>query len=75
MTSKSITIKQLHTKIALMVGLFSALAIGGCKHPATSNATGSMRNVIVASEAGKFCGWPANNGVWRWDGGREILVG
>jgi hypothetical protein len=33
------------------------------------------KNVIVASEPGKFFGWPANNGVWSWDGGREILVG
>jgi hypothetical protein len=34
-----------------------------------------MENVVVAGEAGKFCGWPANNGVWRWDNGRELLVG
>jgi len=33
-----------------------------------------MKNVIVYAEEGKFCGWPANNGVWVWDG-REILVG
>jgi hypothetical protein len=34
-----------------------------------------VKNVIVASESGKFCGWPANNGDWTWDNGREILVG
>jgi len=34
----------------------------------------TMRNVIVCAEKGKFCGWPANNGVWIWDG-KEILVG
>ncbi len=33
------------------------------------------KNVIVASESGKFCGWPANNGEWTWDNGKEILVG
>ncbi len=33
------------------------------------------KNVTVASEPGKCFGWPANNGVWSWDGGREILVG
>jgi len=33
------------------------------------------KNVIVASESGKFCGWAANNGDWTWDNGREILVG
>jgi hypothetical protein len=35
----------------------------------------SMRHAIAASEEGKFCGWPANNGVWTWDKGKEILVG
>jgi hypothetical protein len=30
-------------------------------------------NVIVYKEAGRFCGWPANNGGWNW--GDEILVG
>jgi len=34
-----------------------------------------MKHVIVAGEAARFCGWPANNGLWRWDNGREILVG
>jgi hypothetical protein len=29
----------------------------------------------VAGEEGKLCGWPANNGVWTWNGGKEILVG
>jgi len=32
-----------------------------------------VKNVIVYKEAGHFCGWPANNGVWIW--GNEILVG
>jgi hypothetical protein len=30
-------------------------------------------NVIVYKEAGRFAGWPANNGIWSW--GDEILVG
>jgi len=32
-----------------------------------------MEHVIVYKETGRFCGWPANNGVWSW--GNEILVG
>ena len=32
-------------------------------------------HVIVASEHGRFFGWPANNGLWSWEDGREILVG
>lgn len=30
-------------------------------------------NVIVFREAGRFAGWPANNGIWCW--GKEIVVG
>ncbi len=33
----------------------------------------AIKHVIVCYERGKFCGWPANNGVWTW--GDEILVG
>ena len=32
-----------------------------------------VSNVVVYSEMGRFCGWPANNGVWSW--GDEIVVG
>lgn len=34
-----------------------------------------LGRVMVAGEAGRFLAWPANNGLWSWDGGREILVG
>jgi hypothetical protein len=33
-----------------------------------------IRHVVIYAEDDAFCGWPANNGVWIWDG-REILVG
>ena len=33
-----------------------------------------MGHVVVHAEEGRYAGWPANNGVWVWDG-REILVG
>lgn len=33
----------------------------------------NIEHHIVVDEAGKFFGWPANNGVWIW--GDEILVG
>jgi len=32
------------------------------------------KDVIVYGGADRFAAWPANNGVWMWDG-REILVG
>ena len=31
--------------------------------------------VEVAQREGRFMAWPANNGMWSWDHGREILVG
>ncbi len=31
------------------------------------------RNVVVYQEAGRFGGWPANQGIWSW--GNEIVVG
>lgn len=42
---------------------------------AASGETPTMRNVVVASKDGTFYGWPANNGVWTFNGGREIVVG
>jgi hypothetical protein len=35
----------------------------------------NIRYVTVAASKGRFFGWPANNGMWKWDNGREILVG
>src|SRR5262245_49823227 len=31
------------------------------------------RRVVIAREAGRYGGWPANHGIWSW--GNEILVG
>ena len=33
------------------------------------------KNAVVFSDPGWFAGWPANNGAWTWDDGKEILVG
>jgi hypothetical protein len=33
-----------------------------------------MEHVLVYAEEGRFAGWPANNGLWVWDGG-EMVVG
>jgi len=32
-----------------------------------------VRHIIVYAEAGRFAGWPANDGLWSW--GDEIIVG
>jgi hypothetical protein len=34
-----------------------------------------VEHQVIAARTGIFFGWPANNGLWSWDGGREILVG
>lgn len=34
-----------------------------------------MEYAVAAAAKGRFMGWPANNGLWSWDEGREILVG
>jgi hypothetical protein len=38
-----------------------------------SPALAENQHVMVYSETGKFCAWPANEGIWSW--GSEILVG
>jgi hypothetical protein len=63
--------------IAVLTVTGSALLAAG---PPAGNATNrptphGAKNVVVFSEPGWFAGWPANNGVWTWDGGKEILVG
>jgi hypothetical protein len=41
---------------------------------ALSNPNESIiKNILVYEEKDKFCGWPANEGIWIW--GDEILVG
>jgi hypothetical protein len=39
----------------------------------TTGTETAIRNLIVYREPGRFCGWPANHGVWVW--GDEILLG
>ena len=34
-----------------------------------------VARVRVAAAPGRFLAWPANNGLWSWDQGRELLVG
>ncbi|MBN2090105.1 exo-alpha-sialidase [candidate division KSB1 bacterium] len=46
-----------------------------CATESNGNNKISMENIIIAQEESKFHGWPANNGVWAWNDGQEILVG
>jgi hypothetical protein len=51
------------------ITFFVSLGALGC----STAPTVPMRHVVVCHEPGRFCGWPANNGIWQW--GNEILVG
>jgi len=48
--------------------------------PSAGNATNpptpkGAKNVVVFAEPTSFAGWPANNGAWTWNDGKEILGG
>lgn len=58
--------------------LLTALLLAA--EPSAGNATKrsapqGAKNVVVFAEPGSFAGWPANNGAWTWNDGKEILVG
>jgi hypothetical protein len=55
-------------------GLFFA-AFLAAHSTAQDDEPAPVKHVVVAAAEGRFMGWPANNGLWKWDGGREILVG
>lgn len=66
--------------LILLGGLAALLHFAGCAQPPSdatprSQAQTPLEHFIVASKPGMFYGWPANNGVWTWDSGQEILVG
>ncbi|MHC4192408.1 MAG: exo-alpha-sialidase [Planctomycetota bacterium] len=60
----------------LLADFASAAQAGACnsiRQPACAYTHNPPKHVVVCHESGRFCGWPANNGVWTW--GDEILVG
>lgn len=34
----------------------------------------SIEYITVGTQQDRFFGWPANNGMWQWDNGKEILL-
>ena len=62
--------------LAVVLALHVASVAGFGRSPGTQAAATlptPPKHVVVYAEPGKFCGFPANAGVWSW--GREILVG
>jgi len=54
--------------------IIATLLLIGFKSTDAQTVKGA-KNGIAFQEKNKFGGWPANNGVWSWDNGKEILVG
>ena len=42
-------------------------------HGSSQHTDVPIRHGVVYQALGRFCGWPANTGIWSW--GDEILVG
>jgi hypothetical protein len=64
--------------LALATGILSGRLTPGTHRRAPRGAAlavPGVRHVTVAAREGRFLGWPANNGLWAWEGGRELLVG
>lgn len=66
--------KKIHrNQIAFLVAVLAAvLAVPSCSSKAQEEAS-DIQHVKVFYEEGRFAGWPANLGIWSWEG--EILVG
>jgi len=71
------TTRILRTWLAVLTVTGSAaLAADPSAGTATNPPTPKgAKNVVVFAEPGSFAGWPANNGAWTWNDGKEILVG
>jgi hypothetical protein len=63
--------KTIKKSIFLPLVIFTML-VSGFK---TSDAQtlDDAKNGIAFIEQDKFGGWPANNGLWTWNNGQEIL--
>ncbi len=55
------------------MGIYSKFILGLSVITALTGPIWGMEHLIVYHDKEKFCGWPANEGVWSWE--NEILVG
>lgn len=51
------------------------LARAGVRASAGGTPQTRVLTTVVAAAEGRFLGWPANQGLWQWENGRELLVG
>lgn len=60
--------------VFVMIAIMCLFAADKGMHAKRSDAKAAdVQNVIIYREAGRFAGWPANNGIWQW--GNEVVVG
>jgi hypothetical protein len=58
---------------AIQTLTLAVCAAAACAETPRPLPPSAVRHVVVHYQPERFCGWPANNGVWIW--GNEILVG
>jgi hypothetical protein len=63
--------------LGLMLGVLVCPAVGAkvIESVEAFKEPTDVRHVIIHHRADEFSAWPANEGLWSWDGGREILLG
>jgi hypothetical protein len=62
-----------HLLETVATAMLACACIIGAAHGGQAGET-AMKHFIVYAQKDTFAGWPANNGVWSWEG-KEILVG
>jgi photosystem II stability/assembly factor-like uncharacterized protein len=61
-------------RIVNITWIIATLLLIGFKSTDAQTVKGA-KNGIAFQEKDKCGGWPANNGIWTWNNGKEILVG
>jgi hypothetical protein len=73
-SKKVLLLTAIFCRLSAPIGCSADIRKGDLYHGfRAGQSDAGIRHVIVCHEPGRFCGWPANNGVWIW--GSEILVG
>ncbi|MCC5930453.1 MAG: exo-alpha-sialidase [Cyclobacteriaceae bacterium] len=64
-------LKENFSSLLMVIFLFFI----SCSAKKEQSQDSAINYVVVSAEEGRFRAWPANNGMWNWDNGKEILVG
>ncbi len=72
----------MHYKIVLGLILILKLSVLSALQPVSQQQDNlkfkkvtNVEHIVVRYVKGEFAAWPANNGIWSWGKGKEILVG